>query len=191
MGNGRSGVSAPREARGSERSTAHPRRWKPSVRAGRRPDQPESQCLFASVTGLRGGTRTPSQRKHELQGSREDEPLQPLPWPQRTEARPGTFLGGRRPHGAPSTLPAGDPTLLLSVRPLPSCPQDPNRAGHASRGADGPSPGWRCVYVGDALWLEAKAILAGQGPVWSRVRGEVFPAQGRASRRPCSLWKPI
>lgn len=63
LGNSRSSASAPGEARGSERSTAHPRRWKPSIRAGRRPDQPESQCLFASVTGLRGGTRTPSQRK--------------------------------------------------------------------------------------------------------------------------------
>ena len=189
MGNSRSSASAPGEARGSERSTARPRRWKPSIRAGRSPDQPEGQCPFASVTGLRGGTRTP--KGNELQGSREDEPLQPLPRSRRTEARPGTFLGGRRPHGAPSALPAGDPTLLLSARPLPSCPRNPNPAGHASRGADGPSPRWRCVYVGDALWLEAKAILAGQRPVWSWVRGEVFPAQGRASRRPCSLWKPI
>ena len=194
MGSGRSDISAPGEARGSERSTVCPRRRKPSVQAGRRPDQPQATgkpmplCLSDWPERWDPHTQPKKMSSRKAGKTRRSGPC-PGPGGRRLGLEPSWEDVDPTAHHPPF-LQETPPFSCLGTTP-PSCPQDPNTAGHVSRGADRSSPGWRCVYVGDALWLEAKAILAGRGLVWSRAWGEVFPAQGRASRRPCSLWKPI
>lgn len=188
-GSGRSDVSAPGEARGSERSTVCPHTQKPSIQAGRRPDQPRAMGKPMPLCLTDWPKRwDPHTQSKKMSSRKAGKTRRSSPCPGRGGWRLGLELPGRTSTPQRTVHPSSrtPPFSCLGTTP-PSCPQDPSTAGHVRRGADRSSPGWRCVYVADALWLEAKAILAGRGPVWSWARGEVFPAQGTASRRraPC------
>lgn len=129
------------------------------------PDRPQgSQFPIASVNW---SEKWDQHTQAKEVSSRKLEMKHPIPLLLAPEDRGSTrtFLGACQPHPTPSTF-GRDPIPLLSG-PKPShLPSESTFWGSGHRGTAGRlQVGGVCV--GGALWLEAKAILAGSGPVCS------------------------